>query len=85
VFVSAGHNIVCEFTRNIIYPKDNIVPLADTKRCGFANDVMLRINDVLPLAKTLLQLCRKYTFARGMLHFLQKLLLFLSKPQARHM
>ena len=27
VFAPAGHNIVCEFTRNIIYPTDNIIPL----------------------------------------------------------
>ncbi len=32
---------------------------------------MLRINDVLPLAKTMLRLCRKYTLAREMLHFVK--------------
>ena len=32
---------------------------------------MLRINDVLPLAKTMLRLCRKYTHWREMLHFVQ--------------
>ncbi len=32
---------------------------------------MLRINDVLPLAKTMLRLCRKCTLARELLHFVQ--------------
>ena len=51
VFVSAGHNIVCEFIRNIIYPKDNIIVRLRTQNDVMANainDVMLRINDVTP-------------------------------------
>ena len=42
----------CGETANIIWPTgQHHCPLADAKRCGFANDVMLYINDVATLSQ----------------------------------
>ncbi len=53
--------------------KVNIIPPWRTQNDVVlrTNDAMLRINDVLPSAKTMLRLRRKYTLSRGILRFVQ--------------
>ena len=75
VFVSVRtqHRLIVCGQHHFLRSK-NIIPPWRTQNNVMAtaiNDVMLYINDVLPSAKMLLRLCRKYTFAREMLRVLQ--------------